>query len=709
MAYDPLGNISNLANRQQQPVAIPKQQGLLQSILSSVISPLAKYGGETIGATGASLLGLGANAFGKNKLPFGLSGNYSGEDYANALNQGVQEKFSNSPVAKAGKGNTGGALMEILKQSAAPASYAVPFGKGIEGANIGVNALTKVLAPGAAVGGLQAVSEGQDPLTGAAAGAAGAGVLQGALNLPGLLSKGANKVVGGAEKAGQSLLSSQYDLSRPVGRGLKLQNTVGKLAKYGITNLEDVVPAAEFVTGADGVVSKGVRTAVAAAGNVDTKGILTIAKDYAANPAMQGNSGDKFVKYINKAVEQVLGGNKGSLNGANPSETYGLIQQLQTEAAGLVRGRNPISISSQDKALSKAFNGIAGELEDRLFKGSGANDALLSKNVLQQIADEVAPQYPKLAKDILKATTVRELRSLQEPFVKGSQAVAETLAGEQSAGKSLGGAFKGLGKIFNQGITGPIGYALDAATPKVGAALNAVGQAGLPTMQGELNPLLQSILGQGGARLGGQIANQSQQQPQEGVQGQTNDIYANDPQSYSNQFAPSIPQQSQGLSLQDFLALSAANPQGASIFKDLYEQGQKANQAPQQKNLAPTAANYINLANNGLADLDSLKNLLSSDSNTLIKTLFPGRLLTREYDSTASRIASNILRIESGANAPEKEVQRYVNDYLPKLGDDQKTINSKLNAVKRKLNGVLQLQSSTTGGDVNSLMQYLGQ
>src|SRR3990167_2719500 len=133
--------------QQGQPQPTPSAQpGLLQSILKS-LTETPKAIGRNIGATGAATLALGLQQFApERKIPFG--GGYTGSELAQALGQGIEEQFPEAGVSRAGRGETAGAVADVLKQAGYAASYGVPFGHG-------AGLLTRYALPGAAVGALQ--------------------------------------------------------------------------------------------------------------------------------------------------------------------------------------------------------------------------------------------------------------------------------------------------------------------------------------------------------------------------------------------------------------------------------------------------------------------------------------------------------------------------------------------------------------------------
>lgn len=74
---------------------------------------------------------------------------------------------------------------------------------------------------------------------------------------------------------------------------------------------------------------------------------------------------------------------------------------------------------------------------------------------------------------------------------------------------------------------------------------------------------------------------------------------------------------------------------------------------------------------------------------------------TGEFDAVAFNTVDNLLRILTGAQAPESEIRRYMNQYIPKAGDSEQTVQTKLNLMRQQFNSILQLaQMDGTGSQV---------
>lgn len=131
----------------------------------------------------------------------------------------------------------------------------------------------------------------------------------------------------------------------------------------------------------------------------------------------------------------------------------------------------------------------------------------------------------------------------------------------------------------------------------------------------------------------------------------------------------------------------------------------------------PTQEDYTN-AVTGTQALQQLNGLISSDPGILQRTRTPGRGLnvlgigseiqkrtgTAEFDTLGFQAVENLLRIQTGAAAPEQEVRRYMNKYLPQPSDSEETKNLKIERMNAFFTSVLQ---QAEGGQTQA--PYYGQ
>ena len=370
------------------------------------------------------------------------------------------------------------------------------FGKGVKGAaKFGgtIGALRGATTPGANI-----VERGiQTGLQG--------GIGAGVGGTVGAVSSGLQKL--NTKRLGTRLLESQYNVPRSAGTKLKLEDTVGKLSDYGINNIDDIAGASEKVTGDTGVVTKLTREAVARAKPVDTSGLVgnpgSLVEQLAADPSIPQGQDQKFVDFIKKGVQKMLGSKGGvPATAANPLDAFDFIQQLESKAASMYRGKPGYMIPDQDRAMAQAYKMVADELKDRLFMDSGADQIAVNLAQDPLVLQKLAQVSPKLAQEASKIQSIAQLRSLAAPFVRGDQLAELTAAAQSLATKDIGQIASGLGRLVPS-VADPlaplkpllgsraVSSAIGGALRKSGGAVENVGRFA----ENVTNPILQRIIG----------------------------------------------------------------------------------------------------------------------------------------------------------------------------------------------------------------------
>lgn len=542
-------------------------------------------------------------------------------------------------------------------------------------------------------------------------------VLEPVVNVGGrLLAKGIPDVL---DKAGTGAIAAQYNVPRTAARALKLPDTIEKLSKYGIANINDIAPAAEKVTGANGLVTKLTRKAVGSAGPVDTTGILDYAKELASNPAITTGQDTKFVSFINKGLSKLFSANekvgptlgkvgskptdfiqvtpegvasfaqKGAgdaykglnLSQANPLDAFDFIQQLEQEAAKINRIPQ-FQRTAQDSALKDAYTQMASELKDRLFTGAGADNAVA--HGLMQPADfmEMAQIHPHLASEMMNAKTVGELRSIAAPFVKGNQLASETEAGSQIGFNGVGGAVKGVGKLFQNPFNlAAVPLSSDAVNSTVGQALKGAAakfpEFSLPTIGSAEAATVGQVGVHGAANAAGQVANA--QPPMVGdltsATGTDGGTGAGNEQDQLRQILGSI------------MFSKAKNASDIAAAYNFLYGGTTKPTAQQQA----TSAN----AQSGLRALNLLETTLQSDPNAPLKAHIPLVSRTTPYATASREVADVLTRLRTGAALNESEIKFYQGQ-LPQPFDSPSTINYKLSLFRNLFNQLSQSNGRPT-------------
>lgn len=594
-------------------------------------------------------------------------------------------------------GGVGGSLL------GAPLGPAGIIGGGAAGSGLGE--LIKQLIGGK---GVDVGDVGKEAAIGGAGGVAGevlSPILRGGL---GLFSKGASSAL---DKAGKGFIGSQYNLSRPLNRATKLGDTVDALGKYGITNINDVIPAAEKVTGANGTITKGIRTAISGSSHVDTTGIAEMAKTIAANPSIPAEQDKKFIDFVNQGLQTIYGGRKGSLaTEADPATTFDFIQQLESHAADLTKGKSPALITSEDKALKNGYRMLADELKQRLFEGVkadgtrtlGADRAIAEGIFSPEQLQELHTIHPELANDIANAKTAGELRKIASHFVKGSQAAYETDAASQLGFNNVGGSVKGVGRLIQNPLNllaVPLGS--DTVNASVGgAARGAAKKIGAMPTPG-IARLLSVLTGQGGAQAASASPTDNSQAiegeiiPQPGQAQNSLTTGATEPgQNPKEQVLRQILGQIMFSKAKNVSDIKAAydfiNPQSAK--KPLTD--------PQRKTVAS--------AQSGLRALDNAEAILKQDNLATIKAKIPIVSGQSPYATAAREIKDVLTRLRTGA-ALNMDEQKFYEQQLPQPFDSEKTINYKISVFRNLFETLAQQGGQADNGsqanDMFSLFQ----
>lgn len=92
-----------------------------------------------------------------------------------------------------------------------------------------------------------------------------------------------------------------------------------------------------------------------------------------------------------------------------------------------------------------------------------------------------------------------------------------------------------------------------------------------------------------------------------------------------------------------------------------------------------------NLARTGIKAASDVERIYSDDPGILTKQLIPGKFMSRSYDSALFAAVDTLLRIRTGAQAPETEVRKYMSAFGPNFGDTPEDAAYKLTNLKNAL------------------------
>jgi hypothetical protein len=164
----------------------------------------------------------------------------------------------------------------------------------------------------------------------------------------------------------------------------------------------------------------------------------------------------------------------------------------------------------------------------------------------------------------------------------------------------------------------------------------------------------------------------------------------------------------------------------AQLAASLEQQAAKAASAGSGNglNVTKVTAQQYGLAQSGAQALQKLGGVLQQDPNVLNRSATPGRSLpvvggyitnaagVGDFDAIGYNIADTILRLRTGAQANESEVRKLQSQIMPRAGDSQQTVQTKLQQIQSIFSNVLDLAQgpNTSSGLPDQLMElFAGQ
>ncbi len=536
------------------------------------------------------------------------------------------------------------------------------------------------------------------------------------------------RVAGKLEDVGGRMLNSQTNLTRAEIR--KLDVNAPKLftemqKKYGISNLDEMAKIAPKVTGETGIYSEAVRNALGNSKGIDTSDLKLLFEQSLTSkaPLVTGATKKNLQEQLNNNIQKMYSAQP--LNPkANPLDAFDVAKNYRAQAQQLKTGA---TVSSTDKQIASVYDDMANALEKRLYSAEGVAESLplLKGEIATKFKQEAAKvgtktregkALLKMANEAENIKTVANLRSIQKPWVLASKVEEGTARAAGNAAARLGGG----GGIVAR-VTNPV---LDAVTPTVGANLTRAGNviAGNPASGASQLPAGLGMLGRVGAASNINSAlNPSAVEPEQPVD-ETLDPTTGLPLGTGmdmmdgTQEMLSQPEQiKQGLQAAAMQALANGDTKGLdSIVKTaglLESLGMFGGEEAKTKELTSAQQTRAAAAQNALNDIPMIEEAITSGKLGGLKNL-PGsgtqwgrRLLgTEDLDAALFNIADNILRARSGAAAPEAEVQRFKNTFLPRESDSENAKRLKLERAIRELQGYVNPQGAASGGIEDSLL-----
>lgn len=484
------------------------------------------------------------------------------------------------------------------------------------------------------------------------------------------------------DTTGTKLIGSQYNLNRQAASALKLPDTIDNLAKYGITNVNDIPAKTDTVVK---ILGGNIEKAVSQAGLVDTTGVTKLAEDIASNAAINPGNDQKFIKFIDKGLQSMYGGPEGSIaTGADPAKTFKFVQTLEKMAADLTRGKADHVIPAGDKALSNGYKQVANELKARLFggetaageviPGAGADNFVANSLMPEEIA-QLEKIHPQLAADVNAANTAGSRRHIMESFIKGKQAADITESGANLGFKNINETGQGIGKIVPSlsDPGAPIRAFLSSRFANAGAGGLLKGAANIADKASSI--AIPDVV----SRAGGQVAGQAIAQPIGNSIGQpTQASGIPSPLSTDLASAQAPNQMDQTRHAIGLLLLTKAK--SASDVKaalDLMNPQGKALTAQQQRDKANAQV--------GIQAIHTIRQQIANNPNIMLQAAIPGSPGARIYQAAKTQAVDIITRLRTGA-ALNKDEQKTYDKLVPAPFDSAETIDYKLATLEQYYN-----------------------
>lgn len=269
-----------------------------------------------------------------------------------------------------------------------------------------------------------------DALRSAGEGAAGVAAKSAVSSAEPLRTSTAGKL----KEYGNAALASQYGtISKPVARATNPSKTIDALANMGITNPKDAERIASVVTGSNGILNKAVIKATGNAGKVDTSGLRQVFTDALDNTGVVGKDRKSLETFFNAQLSRATGGPRGQIGkGSNPSDILDVMKAFEKRSANLKgRGANYRLSTPERMDQAKVLDLVQNDLEDRLYKGAGANSNLQSV-LTPELRTKLIDLFPNnkawaehVDKNILSAKDIGAIRSAQRPFVNVKKIIDE--------------------------------------------------------------------------------------------------------------------------------------------------------------------------------------------------------------------------------------------------------------------------------------------
>jgi|ERR1043165_1726867 hypothetical protein len=569
-----------------------------------------------------------------------------------------------------------------------------------------VNGLTGFLANAAPIiGGTLGAVGGSflAPVAGTAAGgAAGAGL--------GAIVK--QKLLGQDTNVGD--IASETLLGALPGAGKLIKGVAG--AGRAVKGAEDVAQAVETATPSSIFQRAGQRLTESGSGlkpDLTTGGINKLDQQsqfmskYTGTPRQQRIAMEKDMGNLSGQVDSILAKNPIPIQGA---DVKAQVQQaisdplkyaeLDLTTPGAQRALNvhldKFAASPDAKSLNdyiKQLNPIAIRAQGKIARGVNLTDKETAALAAKKAGDEVLTQVPE----------IQPLKQQMAQIFEVTPQIAK--AGEKSIGVPMASGLSTKAPVqAAKGVQSKLGALLQGASAKGKVNPDSLAMAFRPSN------LLKAGVKQGIAQS---LAN-TQQPPETPIPDQGfPDIIQPALSEDSGALTSNIWSDPQAVQDAYTKAIAAGDAKSASAILEGYKAfGQQSAANP---GFTKPTAQQFGLAQAGISSLGQLEQLINKDPSLVTRESTPGQGLpivgglisnvagTGEYNSVANNILDALARVRTGAAMTSQEESFYRN-LLPKAGDDQATIQSKLAALKQAFTPFMGYGGADNSPDLSSLI-----
>lgn len=391
-------------------------------------------------------------------------------------------------------------------------------------------------------------------------------------------------------------------------------------------------------------------------------------------------------------------------------------------------------------SLSQGFKGQAAKTQQAIINDITKLSGKTRKDFIELVSGKINPRYKVSASGGNAGSIESQVYEAARDAMKGF--IDESLPGRSEINKKIStiiGAQKNLSTTIGRDVSGGAAQGITlgrALSNVVSPALEVGGR-----VSQQAGRLTNSTLGRQTTRqVGGRAivgtsplsGTQAEQTPEQ-IQGQQQIVEGGAPNALYGSMAGQMgmgqaPQSA--YSLQDAIAdlQRATTASQQKQIMDRYDFVSKA-EAAQAGSMGggsglnvtkPTSEKFAQ-AQGGMQALDMLESLIAQDPGVIGRTRVPGRGIgtlgigstiknvsgTGEFDSLGFAAVDNMLRIATGAAAPEGEIRRYMAQYLPEAGDSPATIQTKLDTMRRQFNSILNL-ANVPQAQTNPLYDAIG-